>query len=513
MFDIIILMKKIQELKFTEQEVVRREKAKELEKLGFKVFGFAYKPEHFSQTLKNEFDKFSKEELQDDKFIKNIYKLAGRVMMVRNQGKAAFVSIQDKLGKIQFYIRKDSVSEKEFKAVELLDIGDFIAIEGTLMKTNTGELTIRAKKYIPLVKALRPLPDKFHGLQDKEERYRRRYVDLIMNEESKNILTMRSMIQRELRSYWETLGFLEVETPILHPILGGAAAEPFTTHHNALNMQLYMRVAPELYLKRLIIGGYDKVYEMGRLFRNEGVSYKHNPEFTSVEFYQAYADYNDMMDLVEGTVSHVAKTIVKKEIIEYEGDKINLKTPFARIKMIDIVKKYTDIDFNKINTLAEAKKIAKENKLEIPKHYTGVGHVLNLFFEEFCEEKIVDPTFVYEYPVEVSPLAKRNEENPEYTDRFEFFVKGREYANAFTELNDPDDQYERFKSQLAEAELGNDEANELDIDYIEALQYGMPPTGGLGIGIDRLIMLFTNAHSIRDVILFPHMRNKNNETK
>ncbi len=499
-------------LNLTEQEVIRREKAKKLEALGFEVFGSPVKAKNFSDDVKKEFDKYSKEELQNDKFTSQKFHVVGRVMFIRGQGKAIFVSIQDKQGKIQLYIRQDSISELEFEALQLLDIGDFISVEGIIMKTNTGEVTIKAKKYLPVSKSLRPLPDKFHGLQDKEERYRRRYVDLIMNEKVKETFVLRSLIIKELRNYWENeLDFLEVETPILHPLLGGAAAEPFTTHHNALDMQFYMRIAPELYLKRLIVGGFDKVYEIGRLFRNEGLSYKHNPEFTTVEFYQAFADYHDMMDIVEGSFNHLIKTLIKKETIEYEGTKLSFKTPFKRIKMVDIVKKESGVDFLKIKTLAEAKKVAKEHKLEVPKHFTGKGHILNLFFEELCEEKIIDPTFIYEYPIEVSPLAKRNKDNPDFADRFEFFVKGREYANAYSELNDPDDQYERFLKQLEESELGNNEATDLDMDFVEALQYGLPPTGGLGIGIDRLVMLFTDSHSIRDVILFPHMRNKTNK--
>ena len=499
---------KIHELKLTEQEVVRREKAKELNKLGFNPFIDVYRPENFSEDIKKDFDKFSKEELQDSKYSKKVLKVAGRVIASRSQGKAGFLTIKDKKGTIQAYVRSDSVSEKEFKALELLDLGDFVAIEGTIMKTNKGELTIRANKYLPLTKAMRPLPDKHHGLKDVEEKYRRRYVDLIVNDETMHTLKLRSVIQEELRSYWSSLGYLSVETPILHPILGGAAAEPFVTHHNVLDMSLYMRVAPELYLKRLIVGGFDKVYEMGRLFRNEGVSIKHNPEFTSVEFYMSYGDYEDMMELTEGTFKHIAKNVIKKDIIDYQGTKLNFKKPFEKIKMNDIIKKHTGVDFKKVKTIEEAKDIAKKHKVKFEKHHTGVGHIMNLFFEEFCEDKIINPTFVYEYPVEVSPFSKLNEKDSRFTDRFELFIIGREYANAFSELNDPDDQYERFKTQLEEAELGNDEANELDMDYVEALQYGMPPTGGLGIGIDRLIMLFTNSRSIRDVIAFPHMKNR-----
>lgn len=494
----------MKKLKYSELEKIKLKKIKKLDELGFQPWGHAFKPKNFSKEIHEKYEKKTKIELQ--KLQKEVT-LTGRLMLIRGQGKASFATLRDFHGDIQIYIREDEVSRKEFKAWSLVDIGDIVGIIGSIMKTNHGELTIRVKKYIPLVKAIKSLPDKHKGLVNKEEIYRKRYVDLIINEKSKKVFFKRSLIIKTIKSYFESLGFLEVDTPLLHPVFGGAAAAPFVTHHNVLDMKLYLRIAPELYLKRLLIGGYDKVYELGKQFRNEGISFKHNPEFTSVELYQAYADYNDMMNIVEGTILHITKVLKIKDLI-YEGQNINFKTPFKRVKMVDLVKKVTKEDFTKVKNFSEAKLIAKKHKLEIPKHFYGVGHIVNLFFEEFCEKELINPTFVYEYPIEVSPLAKRNTKNVNYTDRFEFFIGAREYANAFTELNEPEDQFYRFLQQLKEKESGNKEANEVDYDYIEALQYGMPPAGGLGIGVDRLVMLFTNSHSIRDVILFPHMRNK-----
>ena len=376
------------------------------------------------------------------------------------------------------------------------------------MRTTTGELSVKALSYDHLSKALRPLPEKFHGLQDKEEARRRRYVDLIMNEESKKIAFTRPKIIRGIQRYLDNLGYVEVETPVLNPILGGAAARPFVTHHNTLDMDFYLRIATELPLKRLIVGGMEAVYEIGRLFRNEGMDATHNPEFTTVEAYLAYGDITDMMNLVEGLISTLSLEVNGTTEINYKGQDISLKAPFKRLHMVDGIKEQTGINFFEVTDLDVALQYAKEHEIEVPKHQQSIGHIINLFFEKYVEETIVQPTIVYGHPVEISPLAKKNPNDPRFTDRFELFIAGKEYANAFTELNDPIDQRARFESQLKEKELGNDEANEMDIDYVEALEYGMPPTGGIGIGVDRLVMLLTNCDNIRDILLFPHMRTR-----
>ena len=391
---------------------------------------------------------------------------------------------------------------------KVADIGDIVGIEGEVMKTQTGELSVKATTYTHLTKALRPLPEKFHGLQDKEEARRKRYVDLIMNEDARRIAFARPRIIRGIQKYLDSRGFVEVETPVLNPILGGAAARPFVTHHNALDMDFYLRIATELYLKRLIVGGMEAVYEIGRLFRNEGMDATHNPEFTTVEAYLAYGDLSDMMTLVEELVSGLAKDLLNTTEIEYCGKEISLKAPFKRVHMVDAIKEQTGINFFEINDLDEALRLAKEHNIDVPKHQRSLGHIINLFFEEYVEDTLVQPTILYGHPIEISPLTKKNPKDPRFTDRFELFINGKEFANAYTELNDPIDQRERFVNQLKERELGNDEANDMDNDFIEALEYGMPPTGGIGIGIDRLVMLLTNTDTIRDVLLFPHMRNK-----
>jgi len=435
-----------------------------------------------------------------------LVKIAGRIMTKRGKGKAGFANLADQFGQVQLYVRLDAVGEDQFELFNKADLGDFLGIEGKVMKTRTGELSIRAEKITHLSKSLRPLPEKFHGLKDIEERYRRRYVDLITNEDSKHTFILRSQIITMMRQLLNERGYIEVETPILHPILGGAAARPFVTHHNALDMPFYLRIAPELYLKRLIVGGLDGVYEIGRTFRNEGMSIKHNPEFTMLELYQAYGNVDTMMELTEYLISTIAKNLGKETVV-YNDKELYLSKPWTKLHMADAVRDEVGIDFwDKEMTFEKAKSFAISKELDVPKHYTGTGHILNLLFEEYCEELIVQPTFVFGHPIEISPLAKKNPEDPRFTDRFELFIDGREYANAFTELNDPIDQRERFLSQLAEKELGNAEANEMDVDYVEALEYGMPPAGGLGVGVDRLIMLLTGAASIRDVLLFPHMK-------
>jgi len=492
-------------IELNEQELVRREKMQEMFDAGLDPFGKAFKRTHKALELKELYDTFTKEELETKAVPVT---LAGRIMTKRGKGKAGFSHIQDVSGQIQIYVRKDAIGDEAYAFFNKADIGDIIGVSGIVFKTNVGELSIQVTEYTPLTKALRPLPEKFHGLTDIEERYRRRYVDLIMSEESRQTFVTRTKIISAMRRYLDGLGYLEVETPILHTTLGGAAARPFTTHHNALDMPLYLRIAPELYLKRLLVGGLEQVYEINRNFRNEGISTRHNPEFTMMELYQAYGDMESIMDLVEELIAHISEEVLGTTTVTYGEKEINLAVGWKRWHMVDAVKEITGVDFWQEMTLEEAKGLAKEHGIHVPEHFTGVGHIINEFFEEFVEEKIVQPTFVYGHPVEVSPLAKKNADDPRFTDRFEFFIDAREYGNAFTELNDPIDQKERFEAQLAEAALGNDEATEMDIDYIEALEYGMPPAGGLGIGIDRLVMLLTNSASIRDVLLFPTMRRK-----
>ncbi|MDY4787936.1 MAG: lysine--tRNA ligase [Bacilli bacterium] len=499
----------MEERVLTDQELVRREKLEKLRAQGIDPFGHRFERTNLSSDIKRIYGGKTHDELAEMKAIEVI---AGRVMTVRNMGKVAFVTLQDLGGFIQVYIRKDTIGEDVYDNVfKLVDIGDFIGIKGEVMLTKTGEITIKALEYTHLSKALRPLPEKFHGLVDVEERYRRRYVDLIMNEDAKRIATLRPKIIRSIQRYMDGLGYMEVETPVLHPILGGAAARPFVTHHNTLDMDFYLRIATELPLKRLLVGGLEKVYEIGRLFRNEGMDTRHNPEFTTIEAYQAYGDLDTMMDLVEGVFSNVSKDVLGTQQVEKDGVMLDLKGPFRRISMAEFVKQETGIDFTKIYDLEEAKKLAKEHHIEVETHHTGVGHILNLFFEEYCEKKCVQPTFVTGHPIEISPLAKKDPKDPRYTLRFELFICGSEYANAFTELNDPIDQRERFENQLKERELGNDEANQMDVDFVEALEYGMPPAGGVGIGIDRFVMLLCGTNSIREVLLFPHMRNLDNK--
>ncbi len=491
------------ERKFTEQEKVRRNKVVELQDKGIKPFGFRFDVTSNSKNIKDEYLDSTKEQLDE---LKKHVIIAGRIMTKRRKGKAGFFHIQDKFGQIQIYISINEVGEEAYDLFKASDIGDIVGIEGFICKTNTGELSIHAEKFVHLVKALKPLPEKYHGLTDVEERYRRRYVDLIMNEEARKIAFIRPMIIRTIQNYLDDIGYTEVETPILNPILGGAAARPFVTHHNALDMPFYLRIATELPLKRLLVGGMDAVYEIGRIFRNEGVDRKHNPEFTSIELYKAYSDMYGMMDVAEGIFSSVCMKVNGTYDIEYGGHKISLKPNYKRIHMVDAIKKETGVDFWKEMSLEEAKELALEHHVEIEPHFE-FGHIVNAFFEKYVEETLIEPTFVYGHPIEISPLAAKSDDS-RYTERFELFICGMEFGNAFTELNDPIDQYERFESQLKERELGNEEANEMDLDFVEALEYGMPPAGGMGIGIDRLVMLVTGAETIREVILFPHMRNK-----
>lgn len=489
-----------------DQMQVRRQKLQELRDLGIDPFGEKFDRTGDAETLKTQWDQFSKEELADKESESHTV-IAGRLMTKRGKGKAGFAHIKDLSGQIQIYVRKDQVGEEQFHIWNTADLGDIVGVEGVMFKTNTGELSVKAKSFKLLSKALRPLPDKHHGLQDIEQRYRQRYLDLITNEESTQTFINRSRIIQEMRTYLNEKGFLEVETPMMHQIAGGAAARPFVTHHNALDATLYMRIAIELHLKRLIVGGMEKVYEIGRVFRNEGVSTRHNPEFTMIELYEAYADYQDVMNLTEELVAHVARKVLGTTSIQYGDNTIELEPKWRRLHIVDAVKEATGVNFFDVKTDEEARALAKEHGIEVDKNMK-YGHILNEFFEQKVEETLIQPTFIYGHPIEISPLAKKNPEDPRFTDRFELFIVGREHANAFTELNDPIDQRQRFEAQLVEKEQGNDEAHEMDEDFIEALEYGMPPTGGLGIGIDRLVMLLTNAPSIRDVLLFPYMRQK-----
>ncbi|WP_208585548.1 lysine--tRNA ligase [Gracilibacillus suaedae] len=483
---------------------VRLDKMNSYREQGIDPFGDKFVRTHLAEELKEQYDQFSKEELEGKAIETTV---AGRIMTKRGKGKAGFSHIQDLSGQIQLYVRKDRIGEEAYEIFKSADLGDIVGVTGTVFKTNVGELSVKANEFTMLTKSLRPLPEKFHGLKDVEQRYRQRYLDLITNMESKNTFVLRSKIIQSMRRYLDERGFLEVETPMMHGIAGGASARPFETHHNALDIPLYMRIAIELHLKRLIIGGMEKVYEIGRVFRNEGVSTRHNPEFTMIELYEAYADYHDIMELVENLVSHIAKEVTGSTTITYGDYEVDLAPKWTRLHMVDAIKEHTGVDFWKEMTDEEAKALAKENEVEVEDTMT-FGHVVNEFFEQKVEEKLIQPTFVYGHPVAISPLAKKNKEDERFTDRFELFIVGREHANAFSELNDPIDQRERFEAQVKEKEQGNDEAHEMDEDFLEALEYGMPPTGGLGIGIDRLVMLLTNSPSIRDVLLFPQMRNK-----
>lgn len=486
-----------------DQQIVRREKMAALREQGIDPFGKRFERTANSQELKDKYANLDKEQLHDKNETATI---AGRLVTKRGKGKVGFAHLQDREGQIQIYVRKDAVGEENYEIFKKADLGDFLGVEGEVMRTDMGELSIKATHITHLSKALRPLPEKFHGLTDVETIYRKRYLDLISNRESFERFVTRSKIISEIRRYLDQKGFLEVETPVLHNEAGGAAARPFITHHNAQNIDMVLRIATELHLKRLIVGGMERVYEIGRIFRNEGMDATHNPEFTSIEVYQAYADFQDIMDLTEGIIQHAAKSVKGDGPVNYQGTEIKINKPFKRVHMVDAIREITGVDFWQDMTLEEAKAIAAEKKVPVEKHYTEVGHIINAFFEEFVEETLIQPTFVYGHPVAVSPLAKKNPEDQRFTDRFELFIMTKEYGNAFTELNDPIDQLSRFEAQAKAKELGDDEATGIDYDYIEALEYGMPPTGGLGIGIDRLCMLLTDTTTIRDVLLFPTMK-------
>ena len=476
---------------------IRRDKLAKLKEEGKNPFEITkFNRTHTSKQIVENYDELEGKDVTT----------AGRLMAKRIMGKASFCHIQDGDGKIQSYVSINELGEESYKHFKEDDIGDIIGITGFVFKTKTGEISIHAKEVTLLSKSLRPLPEKFHGLKDTDLRYRQRYVDLIMNPEVKDTFLKRIQILQEVKNILNEKGYLEVETPILNTIAGGAAARPFITHHNTLDMDMYLRIANELYLKRLIVGGFDKVYEMGRMFRNEGMDIKHNPEFTNIELYSAYEDYNDMMDITEEIISKVALKVLGTTKITYQGTEIDLTPAWKRISMIDSIKEVTGVDFNTIETDEEAKKAAEELHVELDELKLTRGEIINQVFEAKVEETLIQPTFIYDYPVEVSPLTKRKPSDPRLTERFEVFIGAREYGNAYSELNDPIDQYERFKKQMEARDAGDEEANMMDEDFVTALEYGMPPTGGLGIGIDRLVMLLTDSASIRDVLLFPTMK-------
>ncbi|KRK47041.1 lysyl-tRNA synthetase [Secundilactobacillus kimchicus JCM 15530] len=490
------------EREMNDQLRVRREKMQELRDNGIDPFGHRFERTYLAQQLHDQFGDEDKDELND---AGKTAVIAGRMVSKRGKGKVGFADIQDRTGRMQIYVRKDILGDDVYHIFKRADIGDFLGIEGDIIKTDLGELTIRATKLTFLSKALRPLPEKYHGLQNKEQIYRQRYLDLISNQDSFDRFIKRSKIISAIRAYLDGSGFTEVETPVLHNQAGGASARPFITHHNALNIDLYLRIALELHLKRLIVGGMERVYEIGRVFRNEGMDTRHNPEFTMLETYVAYFDFHDVMDETEGIFKAAAAAVSDDNQITYQEHTIDLNKDFARIHMVDAIKQYAGVDFWPEMSVEQARQLADDNGIHY-EDYWQVGHIINAFFEDLVQPKLEQPTFVYGHPVEISPLAKKNPDDPRFTDRFELYILGNEFANAFTELNDPIDQRERFEAQVKEREEGNDEAEGIDEDFIEALEYGMPPTGGLGIGIDRLVMFLTNAESIRDVLLFPTMR-------
>ena len=486
-----------------DQQINRRNKLATYKELNINPFGQAYKTNATCLELKKKYKKLKKEEVDESTSVS----IAGRIVLLRKMGKASFFTLQDRDEKIQVYIRQDVVGEDNYALFKLADLGDICGVEGHMMKTMTGEITLRASKYTHLSKALRPLPDKFHGLTDPEERRRHRYVDLIVNEDSRHVAITRPKIIRGIQKYMDTCGYIEVETSMLQPTLGGASARPFVSHHNTLEQDFYLRIATELPLKRLLVGGLEKVYEIGRMFRNEGIDSTHNPEFTTMEAYLAYGDLNSMYDLTEGLIRYLASKVTKKTKLHWLNHDIDLDKDFKKASMVSLVKKKTGVDFLTVTSDKEAIELAKKHNIKVEPHFT-YGHIVNAFFETFVEESLIQPTFVFGHPIEISPLAKKDEKDPRFTKRFELFIGTKEICNAFSELNDPIDQKERFLNQLKEKEKGNLEANELDEDYIEALEYGMPPAGGIGFGIDRLIMLLLEKDSIRDVLLFPTLKRK-----
>ena len=503
------------ERKFNDQQLARRKKLDDLKAKGINPFGNAYLRTANSKSIKDEYSSLSKEELENNKVNVSI---AGRIMSKRRMGKMCFMHIQDRFGHIQLVINKNDLGEEAYELVKASDVGDIIGVKGDVYRTNpteqnpNGELSVYVLEYTHLTKALNPFPEKFHGLTDVEERYRRRYLDLIMNEDSKKVALMRPQILNAIRSFLGSREFIEVETPVLTTLLTGASARPFVTHHNSQNLDMYLRIALELNLKRLLVGGMEKVYEIGRTFRNEGMDPQHNPEFTLMEIYEAYSNLEGMMELTESMYKYIADNVCHKRTFNYLGHEISLDGDWKRISMTDAIKEKTGIDFKEHMSFEDACKLAKEHDIEVEKHFT-IGHIINAFFEKYVEETLIEPTFLYGHPIEISPLTRANEQDPRFVDRFELFISGHECANAYTELNDPIDQLQRFEDQLKAKELGDDEANDIDMDFIEALEYGMPPAGGIGYGIDRMVMLFSESESIRDVILFPTMKERGDNRK
>ncbi len=503
------------ERKFNDQQLARRKKLDDLKAKGINPFGNAYVRTANSKSIKDEYSSLSKEELENNKVSVSI---AGRIMSKRRMGKMCFMHIQDRYGHIQLVINKNDLGEEPYELVKASDVGDIIGVKGDVYRTNpteqnpNGELSVYVLEYTHLTKALNPFPEKFHGLTDVEERYRRRYLDLIMNEDSKKVALMRPQILNAIRSFLGSREFIEVETPVLTTLLTGASARPFVTHHNSQNLDMYLRIALELNLKRLLVGGMEKVYEIGRTFRNEGMDPQHNPEFTLMEIYEAYSNLEGMMELTESMYKYIADNVCHKRTFNYLGHEISLDGDWKRISMTDAIKEKTGIDFKEHMSFEDACKLAKEHDIEVEKHFT-IGHIINAFFEKYVEETLIEPTFLYGHPIEISPLTRANEQDPRFVDRFELFISGHECANAYTELNDPIDQLQRFEDQLKAKELGDDEANDIDMDFIEALEYGMPPAGGIGYGIDRMVMLFSESESIRDVILFPTMKERGDNRK
>ena len=495
----------VEDALMNDQQAARVSKMNDLREKGIDPFGQAFERTHKSSQLFALYGGKTAEELNEENAEVSI---AGRIMSKRRMGKLGFVHLLDRDGRIQIVINQRIVGDEIYDLFKTSDLGDIIGVKGKVIKTQTGELSVEVHEYTHLTKALRPLPEKFHGLTDKEERYRRRYLDLIMNDKSREIAILRPRIIRAIQNWMDSKGYIEVETPILQPILGGASARPFVTHHNALDKDFYLRIATELALKRLIVGGLEGVYEIGRIFRNEGMDLKHNPEFTTMEAYVAYTALEGMMKLNEELFEYVATTVFGKTDFEFMGHTVSLKAPYKRWNMVDAVQEVTGVDFHGEMSVEEALELAKQHGVEVAPHQHTVGHIISLFFDQFCEDKIIQPTFVYGHPIEISPLAKKDPKDPRFTQRFELEICGCEFDNAFTELNDPIDQKQRFEAQLAAKALGDDEASEMDEDYVEALEYGMPPTGGIGIGIDRLVMLLCGVDSIRDVLLFPTMKQR-----
>ncbi len=492
------------EEKMNDQEEARYAKLEKYRELGVDPYGSRYEFNALAEEIKEKYGSLSNEELLEQ----NIeVKVAGRLMAIRRMGKASFVHLQDRSGSIQAWLSLNELGEKSYTLFKLADRGDIVGISGTLMKTKTGELTIKAHEYTHLVKCLKPLPEKFHGLVDTEERYRKRYLDLLVNEDSKRVAILRSHIVSGVRKFCDEHGFLEVETSILSPILGGAAARPFITHHNALDKDFYLRIATELNLKKCMVGGIDRVYEIGRNFRNEGIDSKHNPEFTTIELYQAYADLSDMMKWIEELLQYLAKNVIKKDKYNWNGHEVDLTQPFKKVAMWELIYAKTGIDFRKEISFEEAVDLAKKWKVPLDPSWNATGYIMQAFFDELCEDDLIEPTIVHTYPIEVSPLTKKSPD-PRFVERFELFICGTEFCNAYSELNNPFDQKERFEAELAARERGDDEANDMDLSFLDALAYGMPPAGGIGLGIDRLAMLLTEENSIREVLLFPTLKDE-----